>query len=325
MAQRKVLVVIPLTRPGPLDLQRVGSVVRNMGNGIRTRGLTPVFHVAYSAGGKKALRKAIGSTIEEMSFFKVRKGIGFGEALINLIDGGVKKHSPDFVMPGYGDYLRESEETADMLKQVVRRNGPDFATGAWKRFFDTRLELPHPQYLNEIAASGAVTYANPRFKPRDFQPQLAIGQAVNEGKSFQTFGGFFILRAVKWNELKKELYSTLKGAKEFYHGWGAEPALLLSALNRGMRVENVFFHRGYEHDFPTEREKFVASRLNQFEHAMGVVKHFLAATLQTEKLGRFDDAVEQQRKKIEESPLVWKHYERAKEKIKPEFRYPRKE
>ncbi len=321
MAQ-KVLVVIP-TAGSADDVERIKMSIDKMGASLHYIGLEPVFHIAHVSGIKAKLQRALLGVNENVTFYR-RSGKGFGEAIIAAINDGVSRHSPDFVMTGFADYLNESSYAGNLVKPLLYREA-DFTTGAWQDRRATALEVPLPQYLNETRVSAAVTYANPSFKPSktSLAPHAAVNEAVQSGKGLQTFAGFLAFRAEHWPKLQRELNSTLRGARKHVHGWGIEPALLLSALNSGLRVANAPFKRGYEHKFPVDREKFIAGRLMQFDDGMAVVRHFLQSTRQKEKLKHFDAALPIEREKIQRSPLRISRHAKAVEKfgVAPRFLY----
>jgi hypothetical protein len=298
----KVLVVIPTAGHG-LDLQRIRTVVENTARGMRRKKLEPVFFIVHSSGARKQLKAAL-EGVRSKIVFETQKGRGFGRAIIHGMSKGIELYQPAYVMTQLADYLRESEDAHRIIAPLLdSRRRVDFATGAWLRGLTTALEMPVPQYLSETRVSAAVTYANPHFQPRSLSPYQAVAQARRQGKSLQTFCGLLAFRAGIWPALKQELETTFKGAERRVNGWGIEPALLLSALNSNHRVAKAFFHRGFEHPLPPVQEAFVRSRLKQFDDGMGVVRHFLRVTGQSDKLMDFDAAVPEERKLIAQSQL----------------------
>ncbi|MCX6767231.1 MAG: hypothetical protein NTY90_00665, partial [Candidatus Micrarchaeota archaeon] len=244
---------------------------------------------------------------------------GFGSAVLEGIRKGLRAEKPDYVMTMFADYQMESRHLGGVIKPLAS-GAADFVSSAWKHGHATALEYPLPQYLNETRVSAAVTYANPHFKPRNLNPYAAVPQALGEGRAFQVFSGVFGFPAKAWPVLEKQL-AAFGGASGHVNSWGLEPALMLSALNARLRVSNAFFSRGYEHPFPTDRKKFVRSRLQQFDSGMAVVKHFLAATGQREKLSALEPVISQERKRIENSPLKRPFHERLVKEFRPTFLY----
>jgi len=320
---RKVLVVIPTSARG-VDLQRISGVVQNVAQGVRNVNLQPIFIIAHTPKGRRALKKKLPSNIG-VNFVSVKKK-GFGNALIAGINAGMRKHKPAFVMTIMSDFLRESEHAGEFLTPLVAENGVDFITGAWRN--SSGLEYSRPQYLNETGASMALSLANPAVQAPPYdakRPNAAFSKLFREGKVFQTYTGQLGFKASVWSGLQAQLKRTFSGAKESVGGWGIEPALLLCALHPelSLSVANSHFPRGAEHGLvlPKDAAQHRKSRLNQFDDSMRVIRAYLRATGQVEKIAHIDGAAALRRRRIKEASLYFNHEKAIAEKKGIEFLY----
>lgn len=321
---KTILVVIP-TSGSHLDLARIREVVTDTAKGARTNGLNPLFVIVPTRATKQKIQEVLTDTSKRVEHL-LPKDERFGASILEGIEHGLAKHRPHFVMAMYGDYAQEAKHSGEFIQQAIAPGASEVMTGAWKKPRTTALELPHPQVLNELGVSSAVTYANPHFHPDDLRPGAALAKARKEGMALQTYSGLFFIRSTAWRAIRTQLQTTLKGAEEHYKGWAVEPAIVLAALNTGIRVKNAFFERGYEHPFPkpNEQQRFIEGRLQQYDAGISVVKHFLTARGEHEKAAHLIQAAKNWRRRIETSSLRRKYHQKLKEKFDVHtFLYPR--
>lgn len=299
----------------PLDLRQIRLVISNSAASLRGEGFSPVYSVACAPGKLGDVKAALRGSKETVSVFE-RKQLGSGAGFLEAVQHGINLHSPDLVMSMLSDFELESKYAARLLRPIYRR-GYDFATGAWiKAHRSTALEVPLPQYLNETRVSAAVSFANPNSR-------VSMNRAATGRRGLQTYTGLLAFKASAWEALLNQLETTFSGAEEHVHEAGVEPALVLSAVNSGLRVANAPVPRGYEHPFPSEanRQEFIASRVSQFHHGIGVVKHFLRATSQQDKLAEVARMEAVTLARMKRSPLVRRNQARLEKKFRPRRLY----
>lgn len=320
MSPKKVLVVIP-TAANELDLSRINTVVGNISNRVRQLNLQPIFLVVCRKGQVGLVRERLKESDEQINF-KFVKNVGLGDKLFTGFSHGLRKYSPDYVLPFMADFEMESEH-ADKLLQPLLQENADFVTAKWPSDYSSALEFPLPQYLIETRISAGAIYADPHFHPQDLRVYPAVNLALKEGNKPQTFTGLFAFRAGSWPTLKHGVSHSFKGVESHVVNWGFEPALLLSALKHNLHVAVPSVPRGFEHPLVTPEEKrfFTEKRIIQFSNAMSVIRQFLVNSRQPEKVPHFDDFVAREKERMKKSPLFRDRQKDLIDKFKPKFLY----
>ncbi len=305
------------------DLERIEKVVSNLAKHIGEQGCAPKFVFIHPPEAQDAFRKAVGPT-GQTGILLPQQGKGFGAAVLQGIRAGIAKYNPQFVFVAMPDHLKESEDFGGIVERLVNDGESHLVQGVWKDGLTTLAEMPHVTARNEVLVSAMVTYANPNFDPGSLKPAEAIKLAVKTGQAYQGFPGVFAFRRSAWKTLSDQLSTTFKGAQVHYNGWALEPALFLAALNSNLNLDSVPARRGFEHEIsPESAQGYAASRLDQFDAAAGIVRHFLVATRQSKKLTAFDEYVKRGRSWVENAKLARPGGSRNREKLRPRFLYKR--
>ncbi len=266
------------------------KMVTNISASAKKLGVRPLFIIedSSSLGLGREVVSAMRASGEQVQIVPA-KGRGSGEAWDHGFMLGAKRGAACLI--GYcDDFVAESKQFAAVAKPLLEGKA-DFVTGAWKEHGRNVLSFPKSQYLNEVWVSRLMNYANPHFDSKSF----TRNPFLKNPSRFQAFVGIYGATPKADAQIADFMEKTFRNSsadvRAKIHQWGIDPVRVLAALALNLRTSNVVISaRRFEHANPTNRgmERFVNSRLAQYNGAVDSIREFLVRTNQVHKLGEFN-------------------------------------
>jgi hypothetical protein len=289
VSSNTVVVVIPTIGRDYVS-DTLPKVIQNGEKSLRKAGFQPIFIIEDSTqnGLSREVIEALTKTNTQIRY-SAAPNMGANEAWSHGFELG-SKMGAKLLLACCDDFVTEAKQL-DKLVMPVFRGKTEFTTGSWPKNSHSILSFPKPQYLNEIWVSRLMNYAI-----KGYDPQKVSGNPfLDNPHKLQTFTGLFCLTSRSSEKIEAEMHKLFGNAspelRKKISGWGADPLRILIASAMGIKVINTpISSRRFEHPNPkkNELERFVNSRLAQYNNAVDVIREFLIRTNQQHKLDAFN-------------------------------------